>query len=141
VAQGASQSMADVPVEEGTGDGVTLPTRAGGVTRWRWRAVAVDDLRRAVLVEPFSNDPTIEIIGQASTRHEAVEPAHRCARRRRRTARDRQPATDRQPSRRRAPIGRVGTPPGPRQAHQGQEAGAVSGRGRSTSTGLATDTV
>lgn len=38
-----------------------------------------DDLMRAGLLELLSNDPTIEIVGEASTGREAVERACRLA--------------------------------------------------------------
>jgi len=141
VAQGASQSMADVAVEEGTGDGVTLPDTSRrrdemAVAGSRRRRPEARRARRAVLERPHHRDHWPGIHATRGRRASApVRPTPAT------DSRDRQPATDRQPSRRRAPIGRVGTPPGPRQALQGQEAGAVSGRAWSTSTGLATDTV
>lgn len=100
---------------------------------------AADDRRRAGLIEVFSNDPSFEIVGQASTRGEALEqapPGHaRC------------PLGYREASGRcestvggvEARTGRPGPQPGPRQA-QGQETGAVNGRAWSMSTRRATTT-
>jgi hypothetical protein len=78
---------------------------------------AADDRRRAGLVELLSSDPTLEIVGQASTRGEAVERA-----RRRTPGASQLGADDRLPAMRasrrgaEARTGRAGTQPGPRQA-------------------------
>jgi hypothetical protein len=75
-----------------------------GTARWAHVPIAaVEDRRRAGLVELLSNNPTIEIVGQALTRGEAVERARRHApvsasRRRRRSS-----GGASQPSRRRGP--------------------------------------
>jgi hypothetical protein len=75
-----------------------------GTARWAHVPIAaVEDRRRAGLVELLSNNPTIEIVGQALTRGEAVEQARRHApvsasRRRRRSS-----GGASQPSRRRGP--------------------------------------
>jgi hypothetical protein len=113
-----------------------------GTARWAHVPIAaVEDRRRAGLVELLSNNPTIEIVGQALTRGEAVERARRHApvsasRRRRRSS-----GGASQPSRRRGPDRAGGHAAGPRQALQRHEAGAVSGRALCASSTLATDNV
>ena len=96
----------------------------------------------AGLVELFSNDPTIEIVGQASTRGEAVERA-----RRRAPGVSQLGAGDGQPAMR---ANRRGPRPGPGgrarspgldRLFSGEQAGAARGRALCASSTLATDNV